>query len=118
MTECIFCDIVAKIAPADILYEDDEVIVIKNIHPLTPIHWLILPKRHITSMNELESNDAPLAGKLLLTTKKMAEQAGIANNGYRVAINTGSGGGQTVFHLHIHLLGGKAVSEELLKAGF
>ncbi len=118
MTECIFCDIIAKKAPATILYEDAECVVFKTNRPLAPIHLLIVPRKHIASMNDLTDSDATLAGHLLLTAKLMAEQVGIAENGYRVAINTGAGGGQTVFHLHVHLLGGKSMDENLLKAGF
>ena len=92
--------------------------VIQNIQPLAPVHLLILPRKHIASLNELDEADAALAGHLLLTAKHMAEAAGIAEKGYRVAINTGAGGGQTVFHLHVHLLGGRAMDEGLLSAGF
>ena len=109
MTQCIFCDIIAKTVPAEILFEDDLVVVINNIKPLTPVHLLILPRKHIASLNELEEEDALLAGHLLLTARSMAERMGIAQAGYRVAINIGSGGGQTVFHLHVHLLGGKKI---------
>lgn len=117
MTDCIFCQIIAKTAPAEILYEDEQVMVIKNINPLAPVHLLILPRKHITSLNELDETDALLAGNLLLTAKEMAKRIGLSEKGYRVAINTGAGGGQTVFHLHVHLLGGKPVSESLLSIG-
>lgn len=117
MTDCVFCQIIAKTAPAVILHEDDRCMVIKTIQPLTPVHLLILPKKHIASLNEVEEADALLIGHLLLTAKKMAKDCGIAEKGYRVAVNTGAGGGQTVFHLHVHLLGGKPVSENLLSMG-
>ena len=118
MTNCIFCDIIAKTAPAEIFYEDEDLIVINNIQPLAPIHWLIIPRRHIVSLNELTKEDEALAGRLLLAVSKMAVKAGIADKGYRTAINTGSQGGQTVFHLHIHLLGGQHVDKSLLSSGF
>jgi histidine triad (HIT) family protein len=117
MTQCIFCNIIAKTAPAEILYEDEQAVVISNINPLTPVHMLILPRKHIDSLNEIDESDDALLGHLLVVAKSMAKQAGIAEKGYRVAINTGAGGGQTIFHLHVHLLGGKPVGEGLLAMG-
>jgi histidine triad (HIT) family protein len=117
MTECIFCQIIAKTAPATILYEDEMCVVFKPIQPLTPLHLLIVPRQHFDSLNEMSEEDADLIGHLLLTAKLMAERAGVAEHGYRVAINTGAGGGQTVFHLHVHLLSGKPISENLLGMG-
>lgn len=117
MTNCIFCDIIAKTAPADILYEDDRCVVISNINPLAPLHLLILPRKHIASLNDMTSADEALAGHLLLIAKEMAEKKGIAEKGYRLALNTGKGGGQTVFHLHVHLLGGRPMDDSLLSRG-
>lgn len=117
MTNCIFCDIIAKKAPATILHEDEDCLVIKTNRPLAPLHLLVIPRRHIESLNDLDDEDAALAGHLLLTVKKTAERLGVAENGYRVAINTGSGGGQTVFHLHVHLLSGAQMDESLLAKG-
>jgi len=117
MTNCIFCDIATKKAPADILYEDEDCLVIKTIQPLAPLHLLIIPKRHIESLNQLTEADAELAGHLLLVAKKTAKDLGIAEKGYRVAINTGRGGGQTVFHLHVHLLAGAHMEESMLAKG-
>jgi histidine triad (HIT) family protein len=117
MTNCIFCDIIAKTAPAEILYEDEQCVVIANINPLAPLHLLIIPRKHIASLNDMTSADESLAGHLLLTAKKMAEKMDIAEQGYRLALNTGKGGGQTVFHLHVHLLGGKPMDDSLLSRG-
>lgn len=117
MTNCIFCDIIAKIAPAEIIYEDDLCMVITNINPLAPLHLLVLPRKHIPSLNDISSADETLLGHLLLTAKAMAEKMGVADHGYRLALNTGKGGGQTVFHLHIHLLGGKQMDDSLLSRG-
>lgn len=117
MTNCIFCDIIAKTAPAEIHYEDDQCMVITTNNPFAPVHLLIIPRRHINSLNDLTSADEALAGHLLLTAKFMAEKMGIAEKGYRVAINTGKGGGQSVFHLHVHLLGGKPMDDSLLSRG-
>ena len=115
MTDCIFCDILAKKAPAVYLYEDQQCVVIKNIAPLAPTHLLILPRKHIVSVNELEVSDVELAGHLLLTAKVVAAQLGITD--YRLAINTGRGAGQSVFHLHVHLLAGAKMDESLLSRG-
>jgi histidine triad (HIT) family protein len=117
MNDCIFCSIIRKTAAAEILYEDDLVMVIRTIKPLTPLHLLIIPRKHYTSMNDLTEADAPLAGHMLLTAKSMAERLGISEEGYRLVINTGAKGGQTVFHLHLHLMGGKPMTEALQTQG-
>ena len=117
MTNCIFCDIIAKKAPATILHEDEDCLVIKTNRPLAPLHLLVIPRRHIESLNDLGEADAAMAGRLLLTVKKTAETLGVAEKGYRVAINTGHGGGQTVFHLHVHLLSGVQMDEAMLAKG-
>lgn len=117
MTDCIFCDIIAKKAPAAFLHEDNLVVVIQNIRPLAPTHLLVIPRAHYDSLNEFTDADAALAGHLLLTAKAMAERLGVAQAGYRLALNTGLQGGQTVFHIHLHLLAGKPLGEGLLSMG-
>ncbi len=102
---CIFCDIVSRKRQADIVFEDDDLTVFKDIHPHAPVHLLIVPKKHIESVNALDGQSAGITGKMVLTAKKMAEENGISS-GYRLLINTGEGGGQVVFHLHMHLMGG------------
>lgn len=114
MTNCIFCDIIAKTAPAEILYEDDRCLVIKTIQPLTPIHLLIIPRKHYTSLNDFTEAESELAGHLLLVAKLMASRMSISESGYRVAINIGAGAGQTIFHLHLHLLGGRPMGAGLM----
>ena len=114
MTNCIFCDIIAKTAPAEILYEDDLCMVIKTIQPFTPVHLLILPRKHLASLNDFTDADSALAGHLLLTAKLMAARMNISQSGYRVAINNGINVGQTIFHLHIHLLGGRPMGAGLM----
>ena len=104
MNDCLFCKIANKEIPAKIIYEDNDLLVFNDINPKRPIHWLIIPKVHITSLNDLD--DAELAGKLLTVIPKLAKKHGIAENGYRVVINTRSHGGQEVDHLHLHVLGG------------
>ncbi len=106
-TNCIFCKIVAGTASAKIVYQDDQVTAFRDIHPVAPTHVLIVPNWHIDSLNELAEADQALAGTLLLAARKIAEQEGIAESGYRLILNTGYEGGQTVFHLHLHLIGGQ-----------
>ena len=105
-TETIFSKIIRREIPADIVYEDDLAIAFKDVHPQAPIHILIIPKEPIAQLADAESKDHALMGHLLLTAKRVAQQVGL-HNGYRLVINTGSDGGQTVHHLHLHLLGGR-----------
>jgi len=104
---CIFCQIAKKDLPAAIIYEDEKVIAFKDINPIAPIHYLIIPKKHIASVNRLEAQDKELVGEMFLAAKKIAKDQGIADNGYRLVFNVGKDSGQMVDHLHLHLLGGK-----------
>jgi len=106
VTETIFSKIIRREIPADIVYEDDLAIAFKDIHPQAPVHILVIPKQRIPKLADAESPDHALMGHLLLTVKRVAEQAGLTN-GYRVVINNGDDGGQTVDHLHLHILGGR-----------
>jgi len=106
----IFGKIISREIPADIVYEDDVALAFKDVKPQAPVHILVIPKKPIASLAEAESEDCDLLGHLLLTAKHVAEQAGLQTNGYRIAINTGSDGGQTVFHLHLHILGGRQMT--------
>lgn len=105
--QCIFCKIIKKEIPSEIVYEDDEVVAFEDIEPVAPVHLLIIPKKHIISVNHLDPEDCGLIGKLFLTSKKMAQKKGIAESGYRLVFNIGRDSGQTVDHLHLHLIGGK-----------
>jgi histidine triad (HIT) family protein len=107
MSETIFGKIAAGEVAADIVYEDDEVVAFRDLSPQAPTHILVIPRKPIRSMNELQPDDAQLVGKLFLAAAKVAAQEGIADDGYRVVINCNAAGGQTVFHLHLHLLGGR-----------
>lgn len=107
MKQCIFCQIINKEAPADIVYEDNSVIVFKDINPSAPIHLLIVPKKHIISINNLKEQDKELVGYMFLVAKKIAKEQGVSEIGYRLIINVGKGGGQIIDHLHLHLLGGR-----------
>ncbi|TFG35656.1 MAG: histidine triad nucleotide-binding protein [Parcubacteria group bacterium] len=104
---CIFCQIAKKELPATIIHEDEKVVAFKDINPIAPIHYLIIPKKHIESVNQLEPEDKELMGELFLVAKKIAKTEGIADNGYRLVFNVGKNSGQMVDHLHLHLLGGK-----------
>lgn len=104
---CIFCKIVAGEIPSEILYQDDDVICFRDVAPQAPTHMLVIPRKHIGSIAELEEHDTTLAGKILVTATQMAREQGISESGYRVAMNCGDEGGQTVGHIHMHVLGGR-----------
>ena len=103
--DCIFCSIANKKNPADIIYEDENFVVFKDIRPTAPVHFLLVPKEHIASINDLKNKHRELIGDLFLLAKKIAEESGISD-GYKLAFNTGRKGGQLVDHLHLHLMGG------------
>ena len=104
---CLFCEIVARRSPADVEYEDDEVLAFRDIYPKAPVHLLIVPKRHVESVQTLEPEDGPLVGRLLLAARRVGEAKGFAERGYRLGINCGPEGGQQVPHLHVHFLAGR-----------
>jgi len=103
--ECIFCQIVKKEIPAQIVYEDDEILAFKDIHPKAKVHLLIIPKKHFSNLNEVE--DEKILGKILFQAKVLAKKFEIDKTGYKIIINNGKDAGQLVFHLHLHLLGGE-----------
>ena len=105
--DCLFCKIINKEIPSDIVYEDDDVLAFNDIDPKAPVHVLVIPKKHIASLNELTEADSALLMKIMLVIKKIAQDKNIAESGYRVVNNCGEQGGQTVGHLHFHLLGGR-----------
>ena len=107
MTDCPFCRIVAGQSPADIEYEDDEVLAFKDIYPKAPVHVLIVPKRHIASLASAETADAMVLGRCLLVARHLGEVLGFAERGYRVALNCGPEGGQVVYHVHVHFMAGR-----------
>ena len=104
---CAFCKILSGEAPATILYRDDQVTAFRDIHPIARTHILIIPNRHIASVNQLEAGDEALVGHMVMVAKEIAAREGVAENGYRLMINTGVHGGQTIPHLHLHLIAGK-----------
>ena len=104
--DCLFCKIVNREVPSEFLYEDDNYVVFKDIHPAAPVHLLLVPKTHIRSINDLAAGDESLGGGLFTLAGKMAVQEGVNASGYKLLFNVEKGGGQEIFHLHLHLLGG------------
>ncbi len=114
MEDCLFCKIVKGEIPSTKVYEDEFVYAFKDINPEAPVHILVIPKKHIGSINKIEKEDEELIGKIFTTIKKVAKDQGIAESGYRVVSNCGKDAGQTVMHLHFHILGGKTLGEKVL----
>jgi len=111
--DCIFCQIVQGKVPSDTVYEDDEMKAFRDIHPVAPTHVLIIPKRHITSLADLPDEETPLIGRMARVANELARKEGVARKGYRIIISSGEEGGQVVPHLHMHLLGGRKLSDRL-----
>ena len=106
----IFTKIINREIPADIIYEDDEVLAFNDINPQAPVHILIIPKKEIKTINDIHSEDTAIIGKLFLIAKKIAKQVDISEDGYRVVMNCNEYGGQSVYHIHLHLIGGRKLS--------
>lgn len=105
--DCIFCKIVAGEIPSEKVYADDRVTAFRDIHPVAPVHILIVPNKHIASVNEVTTEDELLLGRMLTVANQLARQENIAEDGYRLIVNTGPHGGQVIYHLHLHLIGGR-----------
>ncbi|HET7592636.1 MAG TPA: histidine triad nucleotide-binding protein [Rhodanobacteraceae bacterium] len=114
MPDTIFDKIIRRELPADIVYEDDEILAFRDIHPQAPVHVLFVPKQSFATLNDCSEADAALLGKLLLAASAYAKREGFADSGYRCVINCNKGGGQTVYHLHVHLLGGRQMHEGMV----
>lgn len=108
--DCLFCKIVDGALPADIVYEDDSLVAFRDVNPQAPTHVLLIPRRHVATMNDLQDDDASLAGELLLAASQIAADEGLADDGYRVVMNCNEAAGQSVFHIHLHLLGGRTMT--------
>jgi len=108
--DCLFCKIVNRELPADIVYEDDELVAFNDISPQAPTHILIIPKKHLATVNDLTEAEINLPGALVLRARALAAEKGIAEPGYRLIFNCNRNGGQTVYHLHLHLLGGRQLT--------
>jgi histidine triad (HIT) family protein len=111
--DCIFCQIASGKIPSDIIYQDEELIAFRDIKPQAPVHILVIPKRHIPSLDQLTENELPVVAHMIEVANQLAKGEGIAQKGYRLAINCGKEGGQLVPHLHLHLLGGRRLSDTL-----
>ena len=107
MPDCLFCKIINREIPATIVYQDERIVAFNDINPQAPTHVLVVPRRHIATLNELTGDDDQLAGEVVRRAAAIAKERGIANAGYRTVFNTNAGAGQTVFHIHLHLLGGR-----------
>lgn len=114
MEDCIFCKIINREIPSDIVYEDNEIIAFKDINPAAPIHILVIPKKHIPSLVQLEKEDEILVGRIYSVINKIAEEQGVKEKGYRVIVNCGKDAGQEVGHLHFHLLAGRQFGEKII----
>lgn len=113
MEDCIFCKFANKKISKDFIYEDEDILAFEDIHPLAPIHILIIPKRHIESVVDLTEENIELMGRIILTAKKIADKVGISENGYKLLFRVGRHGGQEVKHIHLHLIGGGMLSEDI-----
>jgi histidine triad (HIT) family protein len=109
MADCLFCRIIAGEIPGSIVYQDERVVAFNDINPQAPTHVLIVPRRHIASLNELTEGDDQIVGELVRRAAAIAKDRGIADGGYRTVLNTNRDAGQTVFHIHLHLIGGRTL---------
>ncbi len=109
--DCIFCQIAAGKTATEFLYQDEDAVAFRDIHPLAPVHLIIIPREHIPSLNHLTEEKLPVTGHMIEIARQLAEREGIAEKGYRLVINCGPEGGQVVPHLHMHLLGGRKLSD-------
>ncbi len=110
MEDCLFCSILKKKIPASVVYEDEEILAFEDIKPQAPVHILIIPKEHYSSLNDIPESKNNLLGKILLAVRKIAEEKRISKSGFRIVLNTGRDSGQEVFHIHFHLLGGRQMT--------
>lgn len=113
MDDCIFCKIIKREIPSSIVYEDSEIIAFRDVNPQAPIHILVIPKKHISSLVDLKEEDEIVVGKIYTVINKIAEQEGIDKKGFRVIVNCGEDGGQEVKHLHFHILGGRKLGVKI-----
>jgi histidine triad (HIT) family protein len=109
-TGCLFCNIVARTIPAQIVLENDHVLAFKDVRPMAPMHALVIPKKHISGIHDATREHAEMLGELLLAARDVAESLGLAQSGYRLVMNQGPDGGQSVFHLHCHVMGGRPMA--------
>lgn len=113
MENCLFCKIIKKEIPSTIVYEDEEILAFRDIHPVAPVHVLVIPKKHISSLVDLKPEDEAVIGKIYTIINKIAKQENVLESGFRVVVNCGEDGGQEVKHLHFHLIGGKKLGTKI-----
>ena len=114
MDDCLFCKIIKGEIPSQKVYEDDEILAFKDINPAAPVHILVIPKKHIASIAQMEKEDEALVGRIYTVINKIAEEQGVKEDGFRVIVNCGKNGGQEVMHLHFHLLAGTKLGEKIV----
>jgi len=114
MEDCLFCKIIKGEIPSTKVYEDEDILAFEDINPAAPIHTLVIPKKHITSLAHMEKEDEEIIGKIYSVINKIAEEKGVKEKGYRVIVNCGKDGGQEVMHLHFHLLAGRELGEKIV----
>lgn len=107
---CLFCNVLEKKIPADVVYEDEHTLAFRDIRPVAPTHVLVIPRKHIAAIHELADDDADLMGKVILAARNVAKKLDLEANGYRLVVNDGDQAGQTVHHIHVHVLGGRNMS--------
>ena len=111
--DCVFCRIISGNIPSDMIYKDEKVVAFRDVHPIAPVHILIVPRRHIAGVGDLAQEDAGLVGHMVLIARRLAEQEQIAESGYRLVVNSGADGGQAVMNLHLNLIGGRKLDDSL-----
>ena len=110
MIDCTFCRIIAKQMPGEFIYEDDEIVAFKDINPQAPVHFLVVPRKHISSILDIQPEDTDLLGELLLVAKNLALETGLSEKGFRLVVNTGHNAGQNIYHIHVHVMGGRQMT--------
>ena len=110
MSDCLFCKILDGEIPCDRVYENDQVIAFRDVNPQAPTHILVIPRKHISTVNDLTADDKNIVGEMMLAAQVIAKQEGIEESGYRLVMNCNEGAGQTVFHIHLHILGGRRMN--------
>lgn len=113
-TDCLFCRIASGDIPAKVAYQDEHVVAFHDIHPQAPVHLLVIPREHVASLSELEDRHAEMAGRLMVSVPRVATSVGGLDDGFRLIVNNGAAAGQTVPHLHLHILGGRAMGEGMV----
>lgn len=110
MTDCLFCKMGSGEIKPDVVFEDDDVLAFRDVNPQAPMHVLVIPKTHIATVNELDENNAGVISQMYLVARKLAQDSGVAEDGYRLVMNCNAGAGQSVFHIHLHVLGGRQMN--------